>query len=232
MTKETMTITQMIAETKRLDRILKEARMEMTLIKFYRKDNPFINGRTVEEFTNKMKADLQSYIDNQKRLSAIKKALTKANRSTTLTVPTMPLLINYLSPLLDDDGEEEITIAEAINRKIYFKNILLEESRQLLRMLNNDLREKNDLDEQVANYIERTLSKKFPPELKQAWSTEKYDEAKKREIENTEIIRIDPCNLIDTDAISKYANAVAKYLADIDTLLSQVNASTTVEVEY
>ena len=68
--------------------------------------------------------------------------------------------------------------------------------------------------------------------MKQTWSVEKYNEAKKRETENAEVIRLDPANVVSTEAVTKYMNAVLKYLSTIDTLLSQVNASTTVEVEY
>ena len=229
---EKMTISQMIAETKRLDVVMREERDKIDFVKFYRKDKPFINGRTVKEHTDKMQADLQSYIDNQKRLFAIKSALSKANRETTLTVPAQPLLANFISASYDENQTEEITIAEAINRKIFFKNILVEEARSLMRRFSQDLAYKNRLDEEVEFYISETLNKKFPQDARQAWNMEKYNEEKKKEAENTQVIRIDPANLVDTDAIAKYSNAIAKYLSDIDTLLSQVNASTVVEIEY
>ena len=230
--KESMSIAQLIAETKRLDRVMQEARDGLSFVTFYRKDKPFKNGRTIEEHEAKMKADIQSYMDNQHRLFAIKSALNKANRETELEVPAMPLLLNFVNDSYDENQTEKITIAEAINRKIFFNNILINEAKSLVRVYNRDLSNKASVDKEAELYVREQLEKQFPAEMKQTWSVEKYNEAKKRETENAEVIRLDPANVVSTEAITKYMNAVLKYLSTIDTLLSQVNASTTVEVEY
>jgi len=230
--KETMTISQLIAETKRIDVVMLSLRNNMDLVVFYRKDNPFIKGRTIEEHEAKMKADLQSYIDNQTRLFAIKSALSKANRETVLKVPMQPSLADVISGKYDENKTEEITIAEAINRKLFYKNILVKEADSLLNHFNKDLQAKQRLDFEVENYVNNILSKKFPQDAKQAWSVDKFNEEKKKELNNAEVIRIDPCNIVGSEAITKYANAIGKYLSTIDTLLSQINASTIVEVEY
>lgn len=230
--KESMSIAQLIAETKRLDRVMQEARDSLSFVTFYRKDKPFKNGRTIEEHEAKMKADIQSYMDNQRRLFAIKSALNKANRETELEVPAMPLLLNFVNDSYDENQTEKITIAEAINRKIFFNNILINEAKSLVRVYNRDLSTKASVDKEAELYVREQLEKQFPAEMKQTWSVEKYNEAKKRETENAEVIRLDPANVVSTEAVTKYMNAVLKYLSTIDTLLSQVNASTTVEVEY
>lgn len=230
--KESMSIAQLIAETKRLDRVMQEARDGLSFVTFYRKDKPFKNGRTIEEHEAKMKADIQSYMDNQRRLFAIKSALNKANRETELEVPAMPLLLNFVNDSYDENQTEKITIAEAINRKIFFNNILTNEAKSLVRVYNRDLSNKASVDKEAELYVREQLEKQFPVEMKQTWSVEKYNEAKKRETENAEVIRLDPANVVSTEAVTKYMNAVLKYLSTIDTLLSQVNASTTVEVEY
>ena len=230
--KESMSIAQLIAETKRLDRVMQEARDGLSFVTFYRKDKPFKNGRTIEEHEAKMKADIQSYMDNQCRLFAIKSALNKANRETELEVPAMPLLLNFVNDSYDENQTEKITIAEAINRKIFFNNILTNEAKSLVRVYNRDLSNKASVDKEAELYVREQLEKQFPAEMKQTWSVEKYNEAKKRETENAEVIRLDPANVVSTEAVTKYMNAVLKYLSTIDTLLSQVNASTTVEVEY
>jgi len=227
-----MSIAQLIAETKRLDRVMQEARDGLSFVTFYRKDKPFKNGRTIEEHEAKMKADIQSYMDNQRRLFAIKSALNKANRETELEVPAMPLLLNFVNDSYDENQTEKITIAEAINRKIFFNNILINEAKSLVRVYNRDLSNKASVDKEAELYVREQLEKQFPAEMKQTWSVEKYNEAKKRETENAEVIRLDPANVVSTEAVTKYMNAVLKYLSTIDTLLSQVNASTTVEVEY
>ena len=230
--KESMSIAQLIAETKRLDRVMQEARDSLSFVTFYRKDKPFKSGRTIEEHEAKMKADIQSYMDNQRRLFAIKSALNKANRETELEVPAMPLLLNFVNDSYDENQTEKITIAEAINRKIFFNNILINEAKSLVRLYNRDLSTKASVDKEAELYVREQLEKQFPAEMKQTWSVEKYNEAKKRETENAEVIRLDPANVVSTEAVTKYMNAVLKYLSTIDTLLSQVNASTTVEVEY
>ena len=230
--KESLSISQLIAETKRLDRVMQEARDGLSFVTFYRKDKPFKNGRTIEEHEAKMKADIQSYMDNQRRLFAIKSALNKANRDTELEVPAMPLLLNFVNDSYDENQTEKITIAEAINRKIFFNNILTNEAKSLVRVYNRDLSNKASVDKEAELYVREQLEKQFPAEMKQTWSVEKYNEAKKRETENAEVIRLDPANVVSTEAVTKYMNAVLKYLSTIDTLLSQVNASTTVEVEY
>ena len=230
--KETLTISQIIAEIKRLDTILKEERSRLDLVRFYRKDEPNIGGRTIKEHTEKMKADLQSYIDTQKRLFALKSALSKANRETTLRVPAQPILAAILSQIIDDNETEEITIAEAINRKIFFKNTLLEEAKALMVKFSRNMSEKEVLDRIVAEDVNNALNRKFPPDMRNNWSIEKWNEEKKKHMEDAEVIRIDPCRIVDTDAITKYSNAVSKYLSDIDVLLSQINAITRVDIEY
>lgn len=227
---ERLTIAQLIAESKRVENEIDRHRVQMDLIIFYRKDCPFRDGRTIEEYTNKMKEDMQSYMDMQKRLFALKSALCKANRETTLKVPGMPVMADIIAGKKLE--EEEITIAEAINRKVFFKSVLARDAVSLVTIFTNGLKTKAVLDREADIYVAKQLEKQFPSDMKASWSVEKYNEAKKRETAATEVIRVDPCGLVENNAIKIYSDEVQKYITTIDSLLSQVNASTFVEFEY
>ena len=113
---EVLTITQMISEEKAIrQKICNLIGTDFKAISYYQKNRPYVGARTVEEQTRDQREKWQTLQDLLKRLKAIKSAHTKANHTTFVTVPCEPDLGILLRG--DDLGFEQITIAEAINRK-------------------------------------------------------------------------------------------------------------------
>lgn len=240
--KEQLSIMQMIAEEKAIKKKIADLiSNDFKLIGYYQKNRPFCGARTAEEQEKDQKAKLQTLNDLFKRFSAIKKAHTKANRDTLVVVPEEPNLFNLIKGI--EPGKEEITIAEAINRKNtysspkktkYGKNdIDFEEiTNTLLTIYKDNFNAKSSYDRRAATEVQEQLDRRFPSDSKNSWSQDRYAETKKQLEAEAEIIRIDPYKLIENNAIQKFYDAVQKYIMNIDTILSQVNASTIVEIEY
>ena len=241
---ETLTITQMIATEKAIkQRIcnLLNPGSDFKAITYYQKNRPYVGARTVEEQTRNQKENWQLLQDLLKRLKAIKSAHTKANHTTKVIVPCEPDLAALIRG--EDVGEEEITIAEAINRKNSYRarkgsgytdqTIPMENiASKLLSIYNDDFNAKTRYDKAAEEEVNQQMSRKFPADSKQNWSQDKYNTERKNEQAAVEVQRIDPLDLVGTGAIMKFYNAVQEYLLKIDSILSEANASTKVEIEY
>lgn len=239
---ETLTITQMIAEEKAIkQKICNLIEMDFRAISYYQKNRPFVGARTVEEQTKDQKEKWQSLQDLLKRLKAIKSAHTRANHTTMVVVPCEPDLGALIRG--DQVGLEEVTIAEAINRKNSYRTrkgqiesnqtISMENlARKLLYTFNKDFNEKAEYDKRAEAEVDQQMARKFPPDSKQNWSQDRYNSERKQEQALVEVQRIDPLNLIGSGAVQNYFNAIQDYLLKIDTILSEANASTKVEIEY
>lgn len=236
--KETLSIMQMIAEEKAIKkRILQLLSDDFKLIGYYQKNRPYCGARTAAEQEKDQISKLQTLNDLLRRFSAIKKAHTKANRETIVVVPEEPNLFALINGRTL--GKEEITIAEAINRKnTYFakdtpyRDTLEAIAQKLLDIYNKNFNAKTMFDDKAKMEVQDQLSRRFPSDSKNSWSQDKYAETKKQLEEETEIVRIDPYKLIENNAIQKFYEQVQRYILDIDTILSQANASTIVEIEY
>lgn len=239
---ETLTITQMIAEEKAIkQKVCNLIGTDFRAISYYQKNRPFVGARTAEEQAKDQKEKWQSLQDLLKRLKAIKSAHTKANHTTTVVVPCEPDLAALIRG--DSVGTEEITIAEAINRKNSYRTrknqqetdqtISMENlARKLLFTFNRDFNEKAEYDRKAEAEVDMQMARKFPPDSKQNWSQDRYNSERKQEQALVEVQRIDPLDLIGSNAIQKYFNAIQDYLLKIDTILSEANASTKVDIEY
>ena len=240
--KEQLSIMQMIAEEKAIKKKIGELLSnDFKLIGYYQKNRPFCGARTAEEQEKDQKAKLQALNDLFKRFSAIKKAHTKANRETLVVVPEEPNLFNLIKGI--EPGKEEITIAEAINRKNTYRSpkknkydrndIDFEEiTNTLFNIYTDNFNAKSSYDKRAAMEVQEQLDRRFPSDSKNSWSQDRYADTKRQLEAETEVIRIDPYKLIENGAIQKFYDAVQKYIMNIDTILSQVNASTIVEIEY
>lgn len=243
--KEKLSIMQMIAEEKRIrEQVLHTvdgAGCYLKFITYYYKNRPFVGARTAEEQEKFQREGMQTIESLLKRRSAIKKALTKANRETTVIVPEEPDLFDLIQN--KEPQVEEITIAEAINRKNSYKTkkgmfnnetpISMEKIAQaFLYQYTADFNARSDYDEKARIEVRDQLSKRFPADSRNNWSIEKYAETKKQLEAENEVIRIDPFNLMENNAIKKYYDAIQKYILEIDTIIAQANASTIVEIEY
>lgn len=231
MTKESMTIAALIAEskkiTKKMESIINDS--NFSIINYYFDFNKFIGAQTVEQKETLIKSDFDKFCALQARLEAVNNARIKANSETYVEVPELLDIKQVLSG--KEAGTEKITIANAILRKKYYSE-LLNYANTLVYKYNLDIQKKQRYDEQAAIAIEQELDRKFPVDSKRAYSADDVDKAREKARKANEVIISDPMGIVGTNTLTDYANQIAEYISTIDTILSVANASTVVEFEY
>lgn len=167
---------------------------------------------SLEDFDKKVKADYQSVVDLIERCKIFKEAIDAANAVT-------PVII----------AEKDYTILSAINRKnsIILDKKLLEELKSQRRWSINYVENKNmDVEEKLENIL-----------LSQSRDSDNKDKKSNAETtrEFTESFRgmnewevVDPLNL--DELINELETDISSFEADVDASLSEVNATTLIEV--
>lgn len=231
-TQEKMTITQLIAEKKKIENKIFNivGSKDFSVVQFYAKNRQFIGARSTDECEKKIKADMQSVNDLLVRWNAINKARVKANAETLVEVDTI------VTPLQAFNGEEpqkeKISIAEAILRKKWFKENLTVLVASLKNTYMTNLKRKDKLEMVAEEKINMEISQRFPQDANKNWSQETLKKAKDELKTAYAVERIDPNAVIANDGIAKFESFINDYIATIDTALSIVNAKTEVIVEY
>lgn len=231
MTKESMTIAALIAESKKITKKMESIINDnnFSIINYYFDFNKFIGAQTVEQKEELIKADFDKFCALQARLEAVNTARIKANSETYVEVPELLDIKQILSG--KEAGTEKITLANAILRKKYYSE-LLNYANTMVYKFNLDVQKKQRYEEQAAIAIEQELDRKFPADSKRAYSADDVDKARDKARKANEIIVSDPMSVVGTGALKDYANQIAEYISTIDTILSVANASTVVEFEY
>ena len=231
MTKESMTIAALIAESKKITKKMESIINDnnFSIINYYFDFNKFIGAQTVEQKEELIKADFDKFCALQARLEAVNTARIKANSETYVEVPELLDIKQILSG--KEAGTEKITLANAILRKKYYSE-LLNYANVMVYKFNLDVQKKQRYEEQAAIAIEQELDRKFPADSKRAYSADDVDKARDKARKANEIIVSDPMGVVGTNALTEYATQLADYISTIDTILSVANASTVVEFEY
>ena len=231
-TKEILTIAQLIAECKntrnKICNIVGDR--EFTPVQFYIKAKPYIGPRTTDEVAERIVSDLDKASDLIVRFEALNKARIKANAETLVKVPEQ-ISLNELFAGKEADFED-ISIAEAINRKKYYKDFLLSIVSTMEHSMQNAARRKGQLEMEAKGNIDKELDQQFPRDVQKNWSSDAQKKAREDLEKKYEVVRLDPKDLIKNDSITKFKEIVIDYINKIDTVLSIVNAKTEVEVEY
>ena len=231
-TKEILTIAQLIAECKntrnKICNIIGDR--EFTPVQFYIKAKPYIGPRTTDEVAERIVSDLDKTSDLIVRFEALNKARIKANAETLVKVPEQISLNELFAG--KEAGFEEISIAEAINRKKYYKDFLLSIVSTMEHSMQNAARRKGQLEMEAKSNIDKELDQQFPRDVQKNWSSDAQKKAREDLEKKYEVVRLDPKDLIKNDSITKFKEIVIDYINKIDTVLSIVNAKTEVEVEY
>lgn len=231
MTKESMTIAALIAESKKITKKMESIINDnnFSIINYYFDFNKFIGAQTVEQKEDLIKADFDKICALQARLIAVNTARIKANSETYVEVPELLDIKQILSG--KEAGTEKITLANAILRKKYYSE-LLNYANTMVYKFNLDVQKKQRYEEQAAIAIEQELDRKFPADSKRAYSADDVDKARDKARKANEIIVSDPMGIVGTGALKDYTNQIAEYISTIDTILSVANASTVIEFEY
>lgn len=234
MTKETLTLTAIIAECKRLNRAISSAinESDFTLIDYYFDYSKYVGARNVEQQETLIKSRIQAISALQNRLDALTKARIKANSETMVEVPESLTIAEVFSG--KQPAMEKISIAEAINRKYNYK-ILYNNVQKTLRLIfSRDMNKKLEFQNKADFLVQQSLDRLFPASVNNAQkvkSSEK-EEAEARERKINEVKTLDPFNLLETNAVETYCNMITSYISQIDTTLSSINASTKINIEY
>ncbi len=231
-TKEVLTIAQIIAECKstqnKIFTVIGDR--DFRLVEYYIKAKPYIGARNIAEEEERITSDADKISDLMVRLDALTKARIKANAETMVKVPEQLSLKDLFAG--KEAKVEEISIAEAINRKKYYINFMKSIIANFERQLSNASSRKGQLEYEAANLVNHDLDQQFPRDVQKNWSTDAQKKAREELEKKYEVVRLDPKNIISNDSINKLKTSVMDYIDKIDTTLSIINAKTEVTIEY
>ena len=211
--KEQMTIHKCLSELKTLDARIDSAISGCEFAVANKHSNEKIHGIPVAEYVKDVKEKYQSIRTLINRRNAIKRAVTRSNAVTMVTI-----------------GGKEYTVAEAIDMKAKGTDYLLKLAETIEKHFayakrSADVSNGDNLDSRCDEYIKSMYSgsdlKNMSDEIRKVRET--FISAQTVEI-------VDPINA--ASEASKLREEVDKFMSDVDSALSVSNALTTVEVEY
>lgn len=211
--KEEMTIHKALSELKILDaRITKEI-SGTTFLVANKHSNTKIAGAPVKDFVDQTREKFQSIRTLINRRNAIKRAVTRSNAVTEVTV-----------------GGQKYTVAEAID----MKNVGMSHLEVLMETINNqairakalaDRENGEKLDQRVEQYVktvsEGVDSKNLPEDVRRM--REDFVASQTVEV-------VDPID--STKVVAELNDYIDTFMSEVDAALSVSNALTTVEIEY
>lgn len=213
---EKITIHRILSELKTIDDRINKEISSFKPLTVKRGNNSLVStgGRLPipeEEFVNNAKSTYQSIEDLIDRKFKLKSALTKANVNTKVTI----------------DGKE-YTIIEAIEMKS-----IMDLKKSLLYKMTSEINQSNKIYEstsaQVDSDFERMLSTQVANITNKSDIQKVRDEYMETFYKQNEVKMVDPlkCN----DLANSLQKDIDKFLMEIDSALSEINATTLIEVE-
>ena len=119
MKKETITLREGLRLLNTLDRKIK-ASSENTFIAVYSRDTFILDGLSINDWEEQAKEKWRNLNNKIRRRNALKNAILRANLVNTICVPKFV----SLDSVIKSSETEEISFAEAIARKAYYKETL------------------------------------------------------------------------------------------------------------
>lgn len=217
MTTEKMTVHKALAELKVIDDRIDKAISEGVYVIANKHSNEKIQGMTIEQFKEKMKASHQKVTDLINRRNALKRAVVLSNATTKIKI-----------------GNDEYTVAEAIE----MKNHGMEFKTNYMRMITSqNLSAQADINRNSGEAIEKraeqyvlSVIQAQPKDAKMAIDSDAMQALRKDYIKNNTYDLIDPLKV--NDIIEKMADEINEFNTEIDAALSVSNALTVIEFEY
>lgn len=211
-TVEKMTIHKALCELKILDSRINNAISSARFCLANKHSNEKVNGVTVEEYQETMKASYNKASDLIRRREAIKKAVVLSNAKTIVKI-----------------GGKEYTVAEAIEMnnhgidlKLQLKNAMKKQYDSAMTAI---ISKNSVVDDKATEYVVGLFGQK---ESKTA--NEEYEKARKSYIEANTMELIDPVNILEK--IEALEVEIADFTTEVDSALSVSNALTEITVEY
>lgn len=211
-TVEKMTIHKALCELKILDSRINNAISSARFCLANKHSNEKVNGVTVEEYQETMKASYNKASDLIRRREAIKRAVVLSNAKTIVKI-----------------GGKEYTVAEAIEMnnhgidlKLQLKNTMKKQYDSAMTAI---ISKNSVVDDKATEYVVGLFGQK---ESKTA--NEEYEKARKSYIEANTMELIDPVNILEK--IEALEVEIADFTTEVDSALSVSNALTEITVEY
>lgn len=211
-TVEKMTIHKALCELKILDSRINNAISSARFCLANKHSNEKVNGVTVEEYQETMKASYNKAFDLIRRREAIKRAVVLSNAKTIVKI-----------------GGKEYTVAEAIEMnnhgidlKLQLKNAMKKQYDSAMTAI---ISKNSVVDDKATEYVVGLFGQK---ESKTA--NEEYEKARKSYIEANTMELIDPVNILEK--IEALEVEIADFTTEVDSALSVSNALTEITVEY
>jgi hypothetical protein len=211
-TVEKMTIHKALCELKILDSRINNAISSARFCLANKHSNEKVNGVTVEEYQETMKASYNKASDLIRRREAIKRAVVLSNAKTIVKI-----------------GGKEYTVAEAIEMnnhgidlKLQLKNAMKKQYDSAMTAI---ISKNSVVDDKATEYVVGLFGQK---ESKTA--NEEYEKARKSYIEANTMELIDPVNILEK--IEALEVEIADFTTEVDSALSVSNALTEITVEY
>lgn len=203
-TKQSMSVTQGLAELKLLNKRLDKFSQAGSWVMMSTKTQPV----DAEKLKKQAEADYQSYMALLKRRNAIKQAIVLSNATTRVKI-----------------GEWEGTVAEAIEQQmsIQFKQRLLDIMKQMMLSANEQMEEqKKASDARLERLLASELGKdvRTNPETITAL-TNSFNETNKVEL-------VDPLNL--SMKIKALEEEIESFQTNVDWVLSEANGVTLIHI--
>lgn len=211
-TVEKMTIHKALCELKILDSRINNAISSARFCLANKHSNEKVNGVTVEEYQETMKASYNKASNLIRRREAIKRAVVLSNAKTIVKI-----------------GGKEYTVAEAIEMnnhgidlKLQLKNAMKKQYDSAMTAI---ISKNSVVDDKATEYVVGLFGQK---ESKTA--NEEYEKARKSYIEANTMELIDPVNILEK--IEALEVEIADFTTEVDSALSVSNALTEITVEY
>lgn len=211
-TVEKMTIHKALCELKILDSRINNAISSARFCLANKHSNEKVNGVTVEEYQETMKASYNKASDLIRRREAIKRAVVLSNAKTIVKI-----------------GGKEYTVAEAIEMnnhgidlKLQLKNAMKKQYDSAMTAI---ISKNSVVDDKATEYVVGLFGQK---ESKTA--NEEYEKARKSYIEANTMELIDPVNILEK--IEALEVEIADFTTEVDSAISVSNALTEITVEY
>ncbi|KUF35703.1 MULTISPECIES: hypothetical protein [Lysinibacillus] len=204
-----LSIHRALTELKMLNLRIETATNEVSAVVANRKSNRKMKGVDIQEYEKQMQASYDKVVGLISYRNKIKALVVQSNASTKVIV-----------------GKEEMTVAEAIERKQsiqYEKNLLEIMQHQYRSTINTVAKENDALPAKLETYLINILGnkdKQSPDEVK--LHTETFMKRNEYEI-------IDPLNV--KKQIESLSTRIEEFESEVDAVLSESNATTFIEVE-
>ena len=217
MTKEKMTVHKALAELKIIDDRINKAINDGTYVIANKHSNEKIQGVSVNDFKDKMRASYQKATDLINRRNALKRAVVLSNATTKIQV-----------------GDVEYTVAEAIelkNHGMEFKSALQKAIAYQNAYAQNDInRNSGEAIEKRAEQYVLSVIQAQPKDAKMAVDSDAMQALRKDYIKNNTYDLIDPLNV--SELLAKLTDEINEFNTEVDAALSVSNALTVIEFEY